>query len=81
MVYILSSFSCCIYAHFPLKILQPPNPPNPETQIPLYKFKWARGGEADCTEAAARQQGRSQRMRGKFQGLSNYRYPENYRYR
>jgi len=28
---------------FPLKILHPQNPPNPETQIPQYKSKWARG--------------------------------------
>ena len=69
-----------VLSQIPLKMLQPPNPPNPETQISRCKFKWARGSEAHRAEAAARHQGRSQRMREKFRGLSNYRYRENYRY-
>jgi len=58
-----------VLSHIPLKMLQPPNPPNPETQISRCKFKWARGSEAHRAEAAARHQGRSQRIRKNFRGF------------
>jgi len=51
-------------------MLKPLNPQNPKTQIPRYKFKWTRGGEAHRSfKAAARHQGRSQRMTKKIPGF------------